>query len=264
MPEGHTLHRLARIHQRAFADAPVRVSSPQGRFSEGAKLIDGRVFEHAEAWGKNLVHFYEADLMVHIHLGIYGTFAEQPVPMAQPVGQVRMRMIGERVGTDLVGPIRCDVIGEQELAALQARLGPDPLRPDAEPERAWTRISKSRTPIGTLMMDQKVIAGVGNIYRAEVLFRQHVHPMRAGKDLRREEWDAIWADLEALMRTGVEEGGIVVVRPEDDHGEPAYARGKPRTYVYRRAGSPCRLCGSTVLHAVLQARNLFWCPGCQP
>lgn len=264
MPEGHTLHRLAGIHQRAFADAPVRVSSPQGRFSEGARLVDGRVFEHAEAWGKNLVHFYDGDLMVHIHLGIYGTFAEQPVPMALPVGQVRMRMIGERVGTDLVGPIRCEVIGEEGLAALQARIGPDPLRADADPELAWARISKSRTAIGTLLMDQKVIAGVGNIYRAEVLFRHHVHPLRAGKDLRRAEWDAIWADLVVLMRTGVEEGGIVVVRPADDHGDPAYAKGKPRTYVYRRAGSPCRLCSATVLHSVLQARNLFWCPGCQP
>lgn len=264
MPEGHTLHRLAGLHQRAFADAPVRVSSPQGRFSEGARLVDGRVFEGADAWGKNLVHFYSGDLMVHIHLGIYGTFAEQALPMALPVGQVRMRMVGESVGTDLVGPIRCEVIGEAGLAELQARIGPDPLRADADPERAWRRISKSRTAIGTLLMDQKVIAGVGNIYRAEVLFRHHVHPLRPGKDLRRAEWDAIWADLVALLHTGVAEAGIVVVRPEDDHGDPSYAKGKPRTYVYRRAGSGCRLCGTPVLHSVLQARNVFWCPGCQP
>lgn len=263
MPEGHIVHRLAGIHRDRFGGRAVRVSSPQGRFSDGARLVDGRVLTGAEALGKHLLHFYDNERIVHMHLGIYGVFREKPVPMEPPVGQVRMRMVGTEYGTDLRGPTRCEVVDEGDLAVLRGRIGPDPLRTDADPERAWARISRSRSAIGTLLMDQSVISGVGNIYRAEVLFRQGVDPLRAGRDVSREEWDRIWADLVALMRVGVADGGIVVVEPEHDHGAPAYAEGKPRTYVYRRAGDPCRVCGTPVLHRELSARNLFWCPGCQ-
>ncbi|GAA4818793.1 Fpg/Nei family DNA glycosylase [Tomitella cavernea] len=263
MPEGHTVHRLAAIHQERFAGRPVRVSSPQGRFAEEARLVDGRVFERADACGKHLLHFYDVDLAVHVHLGIYGIFEEQTVPMAPPRGQVRMRMIGAEFGTDLRGPTRCEVIDHATVERLRARLGPDPLRADADPERAWRRISRSRAPIGGLLMDQSVVAGVGNVYRAEVLFRQGIDPVRPGRALDRAEWDALWSDLATLMAVGVTAGGIVVVRHEHDHGEPAYAKGKPRTYVYRRAGSPCRVCGTTVLRTEMQGRNLFWCPRCQ-
>ena len=78
--------------------------------------------------------------MVHVHLGLYGTFTELAVPMPQPVGQVRMRMVGAEYGTDLRGPTVCEVIDEPEVADVVARLGPDPLRRDADPALAWTRI----------------------------------------------------------------------------------------------------------------------------
>ncbi|PQM48427.1 Endonuclease 8 1 [Mycobacterium talmoniae] len=112
-------------------------------------------------------------------------------------------------------------------------------------------------------MDQAVIAGVGNVYRSELLFRHGIHPFRPGKTLDESEFDAAWADLVQLMRIGLRRGKIVVVRPEHDHGPPAYAPGKPRTYVYRRAGEPCRVCGTAVRTAVLEGRNVFWCPTCQ-
>lgn len=264
MPEGHILHRLARLHQQHYAGAAVRVSSPQGRFADGAALVDGRVLTHAEAWGKHLFHHYETGAVVHVHLGIYGEFTESALPLAEPVGQVRMRMIGVEHGSDLRGPAACEVLGPDEVDAIEVRLGPDPLRADADPERAWARISKSRTVIGSLLMNQAVIAGVGNVYRAEVLFRHGISPQRPGKDLSRSEFDVLWADLVELMRIGTERGRMHVVRPEHDHGAPAYAKDRPRTYVYRRAGDPCRVCGTPVLHSVLQARNLFWCPTCQP
>ncbi|AJW38410.1 Formamidopyrimidine-DNA glycosylase [Rhodococcus sp. B7740] len=262
MPEGHTLHRLARLHGRRFGGAPVRASSPEGRFASGAALIDGLVLEKAEAWGKHLLHRYESDLIVHIHLGLYGKFTEQAVPLDDPVGAVRLRMVGEKYGVDLRGPTACEIYTEEQVDALVARLGPDPLRKDADPDAAWARISKSRTAIGTLLMDQKVLAGVGNVYRAEILFRHEINPMRPGKDLDRAEWDAIWFDLVDLMAIGVRRGRIITIRPEDDHGDTYGAR-RPRSYVYRRQGYPCRVCGADILHSVMQARNLFWCPVCQ-
>ncbi|PTR43516.1 endonuclease-8 [Rhodococcus sp. OK611] len=263
MPEGHTLHRLAREHQRHFAGAPVRVSSPQGRFESGAASVDGRVLVRAEAWGKHLLHHYESGQIVHVHLGLYGKFTDLPLPMGTPVGQVRMRMVGAEIGTDLRGPTACEIYDEPQLRALEDRLGPDPLRPDADPARAWRRISKSQTAIGALLMDQQVIAGVGNVYRAELLFRHGINPNRPGARLGATEWDAMWTDLVALMKVGVRRGKMHVVRPEHDNGEPAYAKDRPRTYVYRRTGSACRVCGTPIAHSVMKARNLFWCPTCQ-
>ncbi|MCZ0913588.1 Fpg/Nei family DNA glycosylase [Gordonia amicalis] len=266
MPEGHTLHRLARRQQRLFGGRRVRVSSPQGRFADGAAAVDGMTFYAAEAWGKHLLHRYRdgrTERMVHIHLGLYGAFTELTAPLPEPVGQVRLRIESEETGTDLRGPTACELYHPTDLDALIARLGPDPLRRDADPERAWAAISRSSRPIGALLMDQKVIAGIGNVYRAEVLFRAGIDPMRPGNRLLRSEFDEMWHDLVALMKVGVRRGRIHVVRPEDDHGAPAYAANRPRTYVYRRAGEPCRICGTPVVLAELDARKLYWCPVCQ-
>jgi endonuclease VIII len=263
MPEGHTLHRLARLHQRKFGRAPVIVSSPQGRFADGAAAVSGRVLKKASAWGKHLFHHYEGGRVVHVHLGLYGTFSESEVPMALPVGQVRMRMVGAEFGTDLRGPTVCELIEEPDVDDVVARLGPDPLRKDADGEVAWKRIAKSRRPIGALLMDQTVIAGVGNVYRNELLFRHRIDPYRPGADIDADEFAAMWTDLVELMKVGLRRGKIVVVEREHDHGLPSYRQGRPRTYVYRRAGEPCRVCGTTVLTAVLEGRNLFWCPNCQ-
>lgn len=247
----------------------MRVSSPQGKFADGAARVDGHVLLRAQAYGKHLLHEYDSGLVVHVHLGLYGAFTESTLPMGEPVGQVRMRMFGtgrdgSGFGTDLRGPTACEILLPPEVDALLDRLGPDPLRRDADPDLAWQRIRRSRRPIGSLLMDQRVIAGVGNVYRAEVLFRHGISPERPGTAVTADAWDAIWADLIALMQVGVRRGKMHVVRPEHDHGAPAYAADRPRTYVYRRVGEPCRICATPVAHSVLEGRNLFWCPGCQP
>ncbi|NMN94540.1 Fpg/Nei family DNA glycosylase [Antrihabitans stalactiti] len=264
MPEGPTLHRLARVHQRNFAGREVRVSSPQGKFADGAALVDGHVLKKAEAWGKHLLHHYDSGLVVHVHLGLIGAFSESEVPMGPPVGQVRMRMVGAEFGTDLRGPTICEVLHEPELAAIANRLGPDPLRRKADPELAWARLHRSKRSIAALLMDQSVVAGVGNVYRAELLFRRNMSPMLTGAGVSRAEWDAMWIDLVEMMKVGLRRGKIITIRREDDHGEGSYAKGRPRTYVYRRAGLPCRICGTPIQYTVLEGRNLFWCPTCQP
>jgi endonuclease VIII len=273
MPEGHTIRRLARSHARRFRGREVAVSSPQGRFTTGAELVDGRVLRSVDAHGKHLFHVYEADLVVHVHLGLYGKFSLVTTPddgVPAPVGQVRMRMVGDTHYADLRGATACEVLTEGEVEALHERLGADPLRPDADPEQAWRRVSRSRSPVATLLMDQAVIAGVGNVYRAEVLFRHGLDPLTPGRDLGRERFDAVWADLVTLLGDGVRRGSIDTLRPE--HAELRCSHG-PRTrhtpacgrpvYVYRRTGLPCLLCGTEVVRRTHAARNLFWCPTCQ-
>ncbi|MDN5751189.1 MAG: Fpg/Nei family DNA glycosylase [Pseudonocardia sp.] len=263
MPEGHTLHRLARTHHRRFVGTAVAVSSPQGRFATSAEIVDGRVLERAEAHGKHLFHHYGPDLVVHVHLGLYGAFGDVAVPVDPPRGQVRMRIVGATHYADLRGPITCELITDHEVDVVHARLGVDPLRADADPDRAWTRISRSRAPLATLLMDQTVIAGVGNVYRTEMLFRHGLDPLLPGRALARERWDVLWADLVELLRDGVRRGSIETLRKEHDPGLLADA-GTRRVYAYRRTGLPCLVCGTPIAHDKHLARNLFWCPTCQP
>lgn len=244
----------------------MHVTSPQGRFADGAATVDGLVFAKAEAWGKHLIQHYgdrTQRRMVHVHLGLYGAFTESPMPMDDAVGAVRMRIEGDEVGTDLRGPTACELFTPADLDALVARLGPDPLRRDADATAAWSAIARSKRPIGGLLMDQRVMAGVGNVYRAEVLFRAGIDPYREGRTIDAAEFDELWTDLVALMRIGVRRGRIHVVRADDDRGAPSYAPDRPRTYVYRRAGESCRICGTVIRVAELDGRNLFWCPVCQ-
>jgi endonuclease VIII len=268
MPEGHTLHRLARLHQRRYAGAPVEVASPQGKFAAEASTLDGQTLVRAEAHGKHLFHDFGPSGTVHVHLGLYGTFAESKLPVAVPVGQVRLRLVGSTHWTDLRGPNRCELLTPDRVEAIRARLGPDPLRRDARPERAWERISASRTPLAALLMDQSVLAGVGNVYRAEVLFRHGIAPMTPGRSLDPVLWKEIWTDLVTLMGAGARTGRIDTVAdehlPEVTGRAPRQDRHGGEVYVYRRAGQPCLVCGTGVAHTELAGRNLYWCPRCQP
>lgn len=267
MPEGHTLHRLARLHRRRYAGHKVSVSSPQGRFAAEAAALDGQVLERTEAYGKHLFHHYGPYGTVHVHLGLYGAFAEEALPEGPAVGQVRMRITGPTHWTELRGPTRCELITKPEARAITARLGPDPLRRDADPERAFARISRSRTALAALLMNQVVVAGVGNVYRAELLFRHGLAPMVPGRSVDRALWDELWTDLVGLMRYGVRTGRIDTVR--DEHLPAATGRAPRRdrhggeVYVYRRAGQPCHVCGTEIALAELVARKLYWCPSCQ-
>jgi len=273
MPEGHTLRRLALDLDAAFAGRIVGVSSPQGRFAAEAALLDGTLMEGADAAGKHLFLEFEGDRIVHIHLGLIGGFRLGVADaLPDPVGAVRLRLVAGVADAwqyaDLRGATRCDLVGPERRAEVVASLGPDPLRADADPAAAWARISASARPIGELLMDQSVLAGVGNVYRAEVLFRHRIHPLRPGRSLRRGQFEAIWADLVALMAQGVRRNRIDTVRPE--HTPEAMQRAPRRddhggeVYVYRRHGQRCHVCGGPVRTEVLAGRNSFWCNRCQP
>jgi len=230
MPEGHTLFRLAREQSQLFAG-------------------------------------FGGDTL-HVHLGLYGTFTTGTGTPPVPRGALRMRWEGPGpdgtgVWTDLRGPTACEVLADPEVDAILARLGPDPLRPRADGGRAYRRIAASRTAVGALLMDQTVLAGVGNVYRAELLFRHGVSPFRPGRAVDADVWGGMWADLVTLMRAGVRMGRIVTTRPEDRSRRRGAVVREDAHYVYRRTGLPCRICGTEVRTEVMVGRNLYWCPVCQ-
>ncbi|TMZ35452.1 Fpg/Nei family DNA glycosylase, partial [Klebsiella pneumoniae] len=166
-------------------------------------------------------------------------------------------------------------------ATVEARLGPDPLRPEADPGTGWQRVRRSRKPVAELLLDQRVLAGVGNVYRCEVLFRNRVDPYRPGRELRESTWWALWQDLVTLLPLGVAFGQILTMDDQVTHARAEIAAGGVATYtasltgerlgehferrffVYQRTGEPCRQCGSRVRSAPLAGRTLYWCGRCQ-
>lgn len=264
MPEGHTIHRLARDHTPLLAGRPVAASSPQGRFAAGAQLLDGRALERVRPYGKHLFYEFDGDVLLHVHLGLYGSWTTGRHPAPEPKGALRLRLSTDEHWLDLRGPTACELFSPADRDRVLARLGPDPLHRGADPAPAWERIGRSRTPIGALLMDQSVLAGVGNVYRAEVLYRAGLSPFRPGREVPERIWDGMWEDLRVLLRAGVRAGHIVTTAREDRDRRSGPPRREDRFYVYRRHGLPCRRCGTEVRTEPMAGRNLYWCPVCQP
>lgn len=278
MPEGHVIHRLADEFTRIFGTHRLHITSPQGRFATEAELVDGSRLERAEAFGKHLfLHFDAAsdEHIIYIHLGLIGHLRFED--REKVWGQIRVRIetldddsasdSATNLAANLRGPQWCRLITDEEYAIAVGKIGEDPIRDDANPRQVWAKVQRSKRSIGSLLMDQKLFAGVGNIYRAEVLFRHQQSPFTPGNAIDRSVFFAMWEDLVVLMRQGVVDGEINTVRDEhtpevmhrpardDEHGG--------EVYVYRRAGDDCYVCGSDIAMKAYEGRNLFWCPTCQ-
>ena len=293
MPEGNEIHRWAERHAAAFAGKPVRVDGPQGRFVD-ADVLDGRKLIRVMAVGKHLGYDFGKDRILHIHLGLQGDFTEGSGPLPAVRGALRLRMwnaqavkqapvpgeskrhawyseddgtghiAGEQVAwVELRGPMDCTVYTQAQWDKLLERLGPDPLNGD-KPDKAFAKITKSKKPIAALLMEQDIFAGVGNIYRAELLFRARQSPFTLGKDVPIEVLRKIWKDAGPLMRAGMVDRRIVTTLAKDRPHKTGQALKEEAHYVYRRQGKPCWICGTKVMKMEgFAGRNLFWCPLCQ-
>lgn len=278
MPEGHTIHRLARDHNKDLGGQATIVTSPQGRMAAGAEMVTGQILRSVDPYGKHLFYRFSrragrtkvrfddpAVTSIHVHLGLFGKFTRSAAPGPEPKATVRMRMTGQKWTIDLVGPTDCRVIEPDEETAIRARLGPDPIRDDADPELAWARIVRRKSTIGEALMDQKVMAGVGNVYRAEALFVHGLHPNRPAQEITRWEFDALWSTIVRMLRQGVEDQRIITVADDElaTAGVPrSRIRSKEGVYVYKK--DQCRRCGTPIDRWDLSGRWAYACPICQP
>lgn len=298
MPEGHTIHRVARKFTESFLDQPLAVSSPQGRFAQGAALLDGHRAVRALAHGKHFFLEFEHRLTLNVHLGLYGAWgfggdepfiARSSLGAPRRIGErevhdddaaasaraydgpppprktTRVRLATEHGYADLIGATICRVLEPTGVAELRRGLGPDPLDPEADPERFYRACEKTSRSIGAVLMDQKAIAGIGNIYRAETLFRAGVNPHTPAHRVPREQLEMLWRDSVRLLEVGVRLGRIITTAPEHRGGAAADAPGKQHAnYVYLRHGRPCRVCGQdAIIVEDLGGRKLYWCTVCQ-
>lgn len=261
VPEGHTIHRLAKDHTRDLVRQRTEVSSPQGRMTLGAALVNGQVLRKVDPYGKHLFYRWDNDITIHVHLGLFGKFRREATPASPPRDTVRMRISGERWTVSLTGPTDCRVVSEDEEIVIRDRLGPDPIRVDADPDIAWTRLSKRRISIGQALLDQKVMAGVGNVYRAEALFVNGIHPNRLANTLTRTEFDELWITIATMLRQGVKDARIITVDPAELDKTRRQMRSKEAVYVYKQ--SFCRRCATPIDRWDLAGRWAYACPTCQ-
>lgn len=295
MPEGHSVRRLAHQFGDVFTGEALSVSSPQGRFAAGAALLDGHTLTDSRAHGKHLFLHFDHAMVLHVHLGLYGAWdfggdatfrgassigaprkvGEQELfdddgddgdyqGPPEPRGAVRVRLVSAHGWADLRGATTCAVITEAEALAVLARLGPDPLRNlPGDRSRFAAGLQARKTPVAALLMDQKVIAGVGNVYRAEVLFRQQLDPWLPGNALSRGAAELLWDDTAAVMADGVRDGRIITTPAVYWDADALLPAGEHAHYVYKREGLPCRVCAGPVAVTGFVGRKLYWCPGCQ-
>ena len=267
MPEGHTIHRVARDHSKWFGGQKLIVCSPQGRFADEAEVLSGRKLVNVTAHGKHLFYNWsgKTNKTVHIHLGLYGKFRIHKLPPPEPRGAVRVRMIGKAKAFDLNGPTRCEILSKPEMQKLLARLGQDPLKSDADPEKVWERISRSRAAIGTLLLNQSIIAGVGNVYRAEILFLLGIHPERAGNSLNRETFDELWQLTVELLSIGAQYNKIITVNREvvkKTLGKTlSKLKSSERLLCYKKR--KCTTCAKKIRKWTVGARTMYACERCQ-
>ncbi|WP_341954382.1 DNA-formamidopyrimidine glycosylase family protein [Salinibacterium sp. TMP30] len=322
MPEGHSVHRIARQFALHFVGKHVAVSSPQGRFAAGAERIDGLRMLSAKAVGKQMFLEFEHDRWLRVHLGLYGAWdfagnftadattasasgrmgqtnqhgtvvgehedslasigaprrtrlrmAEQEKASEEitdfppePIGAVRVRLLTTDTCADLRGPTACEVLTPDEVQVALNKLGPDPLVDDpveAE-ERFVATVGKKQTAIGLLLMDQSVVSGIGNVYRAEILFRARLDPHTPGKLIPAELVHELWRDWATLLEIGVTTGQMMTIEGlTADEYTAALANRADRHWVYHREGLPCRVCGTNIVMELASARKLYWCPNCQ-
>lgn len=261
MPEGHTVHRLAR-DQQELVGLSLQASSPQGRFAAGAALIHGRCLAGVEAKGKHLFHHYDSGGHLHVHLGMQGKFLRDGTGRP-PLPQARLRLEEPTAGVawELVAPSKCELLDDAQLASVLARLGPDPLRADSDAAEAQQRLAGDRRGIGEVLLDQSVISGAGNVFRAEALFACGVHPRRPGASLSAAELACLWRTLGEMMATAVVEGRIITVYDDGVTDRASLPEAEAR-FVYKQ--TRCRRCGTEVQTELIGGRTSYACPLCQP
>ena len=255
--EGRTLRELRIDDPRWCAPlAPAELRS----------ALEGRVVERLERRGKYLIWACAGDVFLLVHLRMTGTLLVDP-PAGTPYERVRFAFDDDgpqlafcdarRFGTGELA------IGPDALAAfLDARLGVEPLGPAFTGAAMKVAAKGRRAPVKAFLLDQRRIAGVGNIYADEALFRARIHPLRPVGQLTRAQWDLLRDEIVAVLEAGIDAGGSTI----DDfrHTDGVYGAFQHQFLVHNRLGEPCPTCGREIVKFVAAGRGTYVCERCQP
>ncbi len=252
MPEGDTIHRVAMRFQSALVGREIeRADAPSARspIHTRAAELAGRTLERAEARGKHLLLHFSGDAVVHSHLGMNGRWfvrGDGRMPFGRPW---LVLASGPAVASQNGGKIlRVTSAARARNDPLLMQLGPDPLAPGFDPAAATERLLsyEPAVPVGDALLDQSLIAGIGNVIRIEACFLPRVSPWRRIADLTAEEARGIVDATSWVMETAIAKGS----RPKQ---------------IYGRDRRPCPRCGGRVIIRGQGDDNrvTYWCEGCQ-
>lgn len=278
MVEGHSVSRLASRFRTTLVGRTFSASSPNGRFADGASVIDGRVLSRMEAIGKNLFAFFSNDngtnndgteddaIVVHVHFGMSGAWALfsglDEEPEVKATTRLRLEEVTSNSSVRYATHLSAMTLqhGDMSLYAnKKASLGQDPLRSDADVDLLYNLVKKSKRSIAQIIMDQSYFSGPGNIYRAEILFLAGVYPTTLGTAIDRATFNRIWNVTVKLLRRGYDTGSILTV---DASIDPEVAQRGERRYIYNK--SNCARCGGRVSSWNISGRTCYACEGgCQ-
>jgi endonuclease-8 len=279
MPEGDTIYRTARTLNRALAGQVV-TGFETGLVGLAAvddeSPVTGRTVEKVESRGKWCLIYFSGDLILATHMLMSGSWHLYRPGERWQRPRRSMRIVIRRAGWEAVAfdvqVAKFHTARSIERDVQIAKLGPDVLSAAFTVEKGVERLHEyakghPEAPVGEVLMNQRVIAGLGNVYKSEVAFSAEVHPFRAVGTLMREEMERLMEFASRYMRANVEEG--------TDSGVTTYVGNRrttgridreERLWVYKRMGEECRRCGGTIVmrRQGTQARSSYWCPRCQP
>lgn len=215
--------------------------------------------------GKNIVIRLEDDSRLVVNLGMTGRLVTGDAPAADELGHVAVTLRLDD-GRELLyddtrrfGLLR--VYGPAEWRDRDDELGLEPLSDTFTTDALWAMTKATRTPVRSFLLDQRRVAGVGNIYALEALFLAGIRPTRRGRRTTRKEAARLRDALRDVLRRAVEQRGTTFSDYRDGSGEAGGY--EPLLRVYGREGEPCRVCGTRIKRTVLANRSAFYCPTCQ-
>jgi formamidopyrimidine-DNA glycosylase len=265
LPEVETIRsELApRLTGRALVRVEIldpRLTRPIDLF-EVAEELEGDRVAAVERRGKYLVLRLESGLALLVHLRMTGGFAFEPASHERAIlelddgTRLAYRDV-RRFGTWLV-------LEDVELDPyLAAKNGPEPLGPRFTADWLAARLATRRAPVKSVLLDQRVVAGLGNIYADEALWRARINPLRPAESLTREEATRLHRAIRAALRTGIARQGSTLSTYSRPDGSPGRMQAEFR--VYGRDGEPCPRCRTPVAKARVGGRGSWYCPRCQP
>jgi endonuclease VIII len=252
--EGDSVLRLARRLDERLAGTEISARTPGPRRPEGmpASSLDGRVLKHAESRGKHLLLHFEDGLALHAHMGMRGSWRlyEEGERWGRPPRDAWIALAGGGVEAVNFGGSKLRIVREAQLGRdpRLARLGPDLLADDFEPAAVVNRM-RSIAPdveLGAALLGQRLVAGIGNIFKSEGCFAARLDPNDRLASLSDAQLTDVLEHTRRLMLEAAETG-------------------RQPNQVYRKAGRPCPRCGTRIESRAQgdSARTTYWCPGCQ-
>jgi formamidopyrimidine-DNA glycosylase len=270
LPEVETVRRMLDRHVRGRVIDSVRLSgaSLRGAIPRGLPdRVRGRAITGTRRHGKYLLLDLEGGVTLLSHLGMSGRWLFHRAPPLERMPHVHVRL-GFRDGTSLwfqdprrFGMLRAIPSASAFEDPALAILGPDPIATPPTAESLSGLARGMRVNVKNFLLDQRRLAGIGNIYASEILYRAAVDPRRRSGALGREEWSAIAAEIPAVLREAIAGMGTTFSAYRTLWNEPGtYGE---RLFVYDRADEPCRRCGTPIRRIVQGQRSTFYCPVCQ-